>query len=102
MRSVIPFSAIGLCLTLVACDARPLAGPDVQPVALVAAPAGQVGPLIFVDGRRLPPGTSLAGLRASAIERIEVVKAAAAVKLYGEEARAGVIQIYTKAGRTAR
>ena len=50
-----------------------------------------------------PPPDS-AGIDPRDIERIEVIKGAAASTLYGTEAAAGVIQIFTKRGRagTAR
>ncbi|GMV04949.1 MAG: SusC/RagA family TonB-linked outer membrane protein [Gemmatimonadota bacterium] len=67
-------------------------------------------PLIYVDGIRIfneptragwgsHAGTSpLQDIAADDIERIEVVKGAAATTLYGTEASAGVIQIFTKRG----
>jgi TonB-linked SusC/RagA family outer membrane protein len=67
-------------------------------------------PLIYVDGIRIQnemtragwgarTGTSpLQDINAKDIERIEVVKGAAATTLYGTEASAGVIQIFTKKG----
>jgi TonB-dependent SusC/RagA subfamily outer membrane receptor len=71
---------------------------------------GNTRPLIYVDGVRLEQGTHQspdeANARAtmfddldpSSIERIEVVKGAAATTLYGTEAAGGVIQIFTKTG----
>ncbi len=68
-------------------------------------------PLIYVDGVRIDNtdysgiwtgGTSWSGIddiNPADIERIEVVKGAAAATLYGTEASAGVIQIFTKRGR---
>lgn len=67
-------------------------------------------PVIYVDGIRLnnddnigvwTGGTSWSGLddiNPADIERIEVVKGAAAATMYGTEASAGVIQIFTKQG----
>ncbi len=75
-------------------------------------------PLIFVDGVRLmdgafpavtTPGTvrgrgafvtvsPLDNINPNDIERIEIIKGAAATTLYGTEASAGVIQIFTKRG----
>jgi TonB-dependent SusC/RagA subfamily outer membrane receptor len=67
-------------------------------------------PLIYVDGVRIESGSHQQADEASAqatvfddldfnnIERIEVVKGAAATTLYGTEAAAGVIQIFTKGG----
>lgn len=76
-------------------------------------------PLIYVDGIRIsqnyPNQAPLDGTAArqawvhvspmneinpSDIERIEVIKGAAAATLYGTEAAAGVIQIFTKKGKT--
>ncbi|HUE95343.1 MAG TPA: TonB-dependent receptor plug domain-containing protein, partial [Longimicrobiaceae bacterium] len=77
-------------------------------------------PLIYVDGVRMQSdrydllspvilGTQyshqarpspLQDLNPDDIERIEVIKGAAATTLYGSEAATGVIQIFTKRGRT--
>lgn len=71
-------------------------------------------PLIYVDGVRLnsafapqsdETGASVAfglDIRPEDIERVEVVKGAAATTLYGTEASAGVIQIFTKKGTAGR
>lgn len=72
-------------------------------------------PLIYVDGvrlstRRVPPanledgrgprvsGSPLNDINPQDIARIEIIKGAAATTLYGTEASAGVIQIFTKRG----
>jgi TonB-dependent SusC/RagA subfamily outer membrane receptor len=67
-------------------------------------------PLIYVDGLRINndayPGdpennqaaNPLDDIRPEDIERVEVVKGAAATTLYGTEAAGGVIQIFTKRG----
>lgn len=89
-------------LMLLACDAKPLAGPQVEPVALVGAHPGETGPLIFVDGHRLLPGQSLGELPASRIALIEVIKGPAAKKLYGPEGAMGVIEIHTKTDQRQR
>lgn len=69
-------------------------------------------PLIYVDGVRIfneptrigfgarTQVSPLQDIAAEDIERIEVVKGAAATTLYGTEASAGVVQIFTKKGRT--
>jgi TonB-linked SusC/RagA family outer membrane protein len=77
-------------------------------------------PIIYVDGVRvrgegLPKNVGPAGYQGRGpnvvygplndldpddIERVEVIKGAAATTLYGTEAAAGVIQIFTKRGRT--
>jgi TonB-linked SusC/RagA family outer membrane protein len=79
-------------------------------------------PLIYVDGVRLrsdgyqrnvPPtgsvlrsGNDIASpmndINPADIERVEIIKGAAAATLYGTEAAAGVIQIFTKRGQTGR
>ena len=77
-------------------------------------------PLIYVDGVRVksdaykknvPPGdfsgrsgnvtaSPLSDIDPGDIDRIEVIKGAAATTLYGTEASAGVIQIFTKRGQS--
>ncbi|MCC6498523.1 MAG: SusC/RagA family TonB-linked outer membrane protein [Propionibacteriaceae bacterium] len=71
-------------------------------------------PIIYVDGVRIYSGNSptvpnarqtinpFNDIRAEDIERVEVVKGAAATTLYGTEASGGVIQIFTKRGRAGR
>jgi len=58
---------------------------------------GRQDPLIIIDGTisRL----SLADINSEDIERIEVIKGAAASSLYGSDAANGVIQIFTKTGK---
>jgi TonB-linked SusC/RagA family outer membrane protein len=64
-------------------------------------------PIVFVDGVRInSAGTSSANatlsrlddIDPSTIERVEILKGAAAATLYGTEASNGVIQIFTKRG----
>jgi TonB-dependent SusC/RagA subfamily outer membrane receptor len=71
-------------------------------------------PIVFVDGVRINSGggfganvgtnggapSRLDDIDPSSIERIEVLKGAAAATLYGTEASNGVIQIFTKKGST--
>ncbi|MGH7711565.1 MAG: carboxypeptidase regulatory-like domain-containing protein, partial [Gemmatimonadaceae bacterium] len=77
-------------------------------------------PLVYVDGVRIrsdgyqrnvpPTGSALRSgndvasplndINPNDIDRVEVIKGAAAATLYGTEAAAGVIQIFTKSGRT--
>ncbi len=71
-------------------------------------------PVIYVDGVRIFSGNSptvpnarqtinpFNDIRSEDIERVEVVKGAAATTLYGTEASGGVIQIFTKRGRSGR
>jgi TonB-dependent starch-binding outer membrane protein SusC len=69
-------------------------------------------PIIYVDGVRIFSGRTptvpnarqstlpLNDIPAEDIERVEIVKGAAATTLYGTEASGGVIQIFTKRGRS--
>jgi len=57
---------------------------------------GRQDPLIIVDG--VITRATLADIAGEDIERIEVVKGAAASSLYGSDAANGVIQIFTKRG----
>jgi hypothetical protein len=103
MRSSILFALLAVPV-LAACEGRhTLIGPDAQRAyAQVAADVQQVvpaGPLIFVDGKRMPAGTRIDQMDAKQITRIDVVKGQAAVGIYGEEGRAGVINIFTRAGQ---
>ena len=72
---------------------------------------GRNRPLIYVDGVRMPAGTLedatgeaqehatfLGSIREEDIDRIEVIKGPAASSLYGTDASAGVIQVFTKRG----
>ncbi|MDH3208252.1 MAG: TonB-dependent receptor plug domain-containing protein [Gemmatimonadota bacterium] len=53
-------------------------------------------PLVYVDGVRVEGG--IPNLPSDAIDRVEILKGEAAVKLFGGEAENGVVQIFTKAG----
>jgi TonB-dependent starch-binding outer membrane protein SusC len=64
-------------------------------------------PIVFVDGIRINSGGASGGnatlshldeIDPSTIQRIEILKGAAAATLYGTEASNGVIQIFTKRG----
>ncbi|MGQ0647807.1 MAG: SusC/RagA family TonB-linked outer membrane protein [Gemmatimonadaceae bacterium] len=69
-------------------------------------------PIIYVDGVRIYSGVTptvpnarqvtnpFNDIRSEDIERVEVVKGAAATTLYGTEASGGVIQIFTRRGRS--
>lgn len=79
-------------------------------------------PLIYIDGVRVrsdeypknvPPvgsnlrsshvnGSPLDDINPDDIERVEILKGAAAATLYGTEAAAGVVQIFTKKGSTGK
>lgn len=56
---------------------------------------GEFSGLVFVNGEQVP-SSRLRELKASGIASVEVIKGAAAMRLYGEKARAGVIMITTK------
>src|SRR5437588_10860350 len=64
----------------------------VPPCAATEVP----GPLIIVDGTITHFG--LADINSEDVERVEVVKGAAASSLYGSNAANGVVQIFTKRG----
>ncbi|HUQ81858.1 MAG TPA: SusC/RagA family TonB-linked outer membrane protein [Gemmatimonadaceae bacterium] len=59
-------------------------------------------PVFFIDGVRMNSGGTMTSriddIDPNSIERIEVLKGAAAATLYGTEASNGVIQIFTKKG----
>jgi len=68
-------------------------------------------PLIYIDGIRMAEDAYRSGINTkqasplgdidpSSIDRIEIIKGAAAATLYGSEAAAGVIQIFTKKGQS--
>ena len=69
-------------------------------------------PVVYVDGVRIDRGSigeqptgrvsPLDDINPETIERIEILKGAAAATLYGSEASAGVIQIFTKKGSQGR
>ncbi len=73
-------------------------------------------PVVYVDGVRVDNGGTFTGTGAGGtgvpsklddinpemIERVEILKGAAAATLYGSEASAGVIQIFTKKGSQGR
>ena len=73
--------------------------PGAAPAIRLRSPAsisGRTDPLIIIDGTisRL----SLADIASEDIERVEVIKGAAASSLYGSDAAIGVVQIFTKHG----
>lgn len=59
--------------------------------------SGSQEPLIIIDGTI--SRATLADISAEDIERIEVIKGAAASSLYGSDAANGVVQIFTKRGK---
>ncbi|MEO8451438.1 MAG: SusC/RagA family TonB-linked outer membrane protein [Gemmatimonadota bacterium] len=58
--------------------------------------SGRQDPLIIVDG--VITRATLADIASEDIERVEVIKGAAASSLYGSDAANGVVQIFTKRG----
>lgn len=96
-------------LTVMQGNGQPGAGSTVRIRSQVTASSTQE-PLIYVDGVRIfsdVVGTQggarlglspLQDIAAEDIERIEVIKGASAATLYGTEAAAGIIQIFTKRG----
>src|SRR5687768_16405084 len=63
-------------------------------------------PVFFIDGVRMNSGGAMTSriddIDPNSIERIEVLKGAAAATLYGTEASNGVVQIFTKKGSSGR
>jgi TonB-linked SusC/RagA family outer membrane protein len=59
--------------------------------------SGRQDPLFIVDGVITPFG--LADIAPEDVERVEVIKGAAASSLYGSNAANGVVQVFTKRGR---
>jgi TonB-linked SusC/RagA family outer membrane protein len=60
--------------------------------------SGRQDPLFIVDGVITPFG--LADIAPEDVERVEVIKGAAASSLYGSNAANGVVQVFTKRGRS--
>jgi len=68
-------------------------------------------PVVYLDGVRIDNGSGFGASAATpsrlddinpdAIDRVEILKGAAAATLYGSEASAGVIQIFTKRGTSS-
>ncbi len=64
------------------------------------APADAPRPLIVIDGVLQADDTTLSDVGELDIDRVEIVKGAAALRLYGDRGRDGVVQIITKSGGT--
>ncbi len=81
--------------SVVTVSGQPGAAPSIR-LRSPASISGKTDPLIIVDGTitRL----SLADVASEDIERVEVIKGAAASSLYGSDAANGVVQIFTKRG----
>lgn len=97
-------------VTVLANSGQPGAGGVIKLRGINSISQGN-NPVIYVDGVRIFSGNTptvpnarqttlpLNDIRAEDIERVEIVKGAAATTLYGTEASGGVIQIFTKRGR---
>ena len=81
--------------SLVTTSGQPGSAPSIR-LRSATSLTGRQDPLIIIDGTitRL----SMADINAEDIERIEVIKGAAASSLYGSDAANGVVQIFTKRG----
>jgi TonB-dependent SusC/RagA subfamily outer membrane receptor len=98
-------------VTVLANSGQPGAGGVIKLRGINSISQGN-NPIIYVDGVRIFSGNTptvanarqtvlpLNDIRADDIERVEIVKGAAATTLYGTEASGGVIQIFTKRGRS--
>jgi outer membrane receptor protein involved in Fe transport len=100
--SVSMIAAVGLATA--SCD-QPLTGPTAQQAYSDATQTLQVVPegrIIYVDGKRLATGERLDQIDPQDIVRIEIVKGEAAARLFGDEAKGGVVQIFTKVAQAAQ
>jgi outer membrane receptor protein involved in Fe transport len=98
MRPCILALLPALSVLTVACDGKPLTGPDAQRAFTQAIPILHnlpAGALVFVNGARLASGSSLDQLAPATIASIEVIKGRAARTLYGKDGDRGVIHIST-------
>lgn len=87
-----------LPLIILACSDGRLTGPEAQEAFVRArSHATKVvdGVIVVLDGKVLASGARIDGLEPQAIRSIEIVKGPAARRLYGDQARRGVIYIYT-------
>lgn len=90
---------VALALSLAACSAERLTGTAAQDAARqyqARVVVSDQEPLVFVDGLAVS-ADSLQVILPESIHSVEVVKGAAATKLYGERAAHGVILVVTKA-----
>ncbi len=83
--------------SVTAVNGEPGSAPRIRLRGPTSLTGGQ-DPLIIVDGTI--SRISLADINSEDIERIEVIKGAAASSLYGSDAANGVVQIFTKRGAT--
>jgi len=82
-------------------QAEPDSKPRDEPAAAVSS---SPEPLLFVDGVRMEGDRDvvLSGIDPDDIDRVEVIKGEAALERFGEEASAGVIEIFLKEIDSAR
>ncbi|HEX6631266.1 MAG TPA: TonB-dependent receptor plug domain-containing protein [Gemmatimonadaceae bacterium] len=102
-RGTVGAGATGGASTVVADDAREARrGAEIAATARAALADGGTGgePLYVVDGILVQPGDGdvIRYLPPESIDRVEVVKGAAAAALYGDRAAGGVVNITTKQG----
>jgi len=87
-------------LAALACDGKPLTGPDAQRVVEHAKSAHinfDSGPVIFLDGVRVDANRTIQDLDPATIESVEIVKSTVAPSIYGSAAAGpDVIRIKTK------
>ena len=93
-----------LSVVTLACDGKPLTGPEAQAAYAKATSHYATVPgtaVVFIDGQRMPAGQRQDQVDPQTIDRIEILSGAAAANLVGDEGRNGVIRIYTKPGSEA-
>ena len=81
---------------IIASNGAPGSSPEIR-VRGVSSNSGSLGPLIIVDGLKVP---SMQYLDPEMIESIEVLKDAASAAIYGAQAGNGVILVTTKSGKS--
>jgi len=94
MRSVMLLTA---ACVLVACNAERAVKPRPEPqkaaLRMWGTPPCGAPPLLFINGTRVDFAT--ADLESLKIEQVDVLKGASAIRLYGEDAKNGVVLIKT-------
>jgi hypothetical protein len=98
------FAFLGfLALLLAACESKSLTGAEAQQAFRDGRPAlasRPDGPLVFLNGAPLAPGSTLDDLDPAMITRIEVIKGQAAREHYGPDADRGVILVFASDSAT--
>jgi hypothetical protein len=64
------------------------------------APSTAFSPMIIIDGKEMPGGTSINYPKAEDIESVDVLKSESAVAMYGDKGKNGVVKIKLKGGKT--